>query len=528
MRTALPQQLARKQSHRPRAVTVFAAAFVAGAAAAVGVNRALDVRLAQAKPRVESEAIFVALRSLPQGTPVTVWDVALRDWPKAMLPASALRAHDSFSGQVLRHPLREGQPLLAIQLMPVAGETSGPADAQPTPPPAAYTQVSAPVKPPVEADLWAPAEPAAPAPAAPPVTAESQPVPPAAAQPAPAAAASAPITPETVAWPQPVAAPSIAAPTAQPPADATASAPTGAQSADVRQSDVQPAPSPTAAPQPAISATEEPTIASVPTTPAVDVAPAPAAEPPAAQIAAAEEVQPTQAADATAVTANTVDTPPAAQPELGPLTTSGQPTAAPSPAETAAVPQVPTAVADIVAPEPVAEPVSVVATAPTAPVPPPVAEVAARPLARYLVVPENIAVQADRSFAIPTTVVPPAPSQRPVPGPAGVQQLPPTTGSTVAAPRGQRSGQPAQQQRQAVGQEPRQPQQRQGRQPAPTNGTGNGTATGPTGQPRLGAAMFPNISAGIEAIEGEWGRLRRDRTTADEQAAPQQRPVMAR
>jgi len=65
--------------HRPRALTVFGAAFVAGAAAAFGVNRVLDVHLAQAKPQVESEPIFVALRSLPQGAPVTVWDVALRD-----------------------------------------------------------------------------------------------------------------------------------------------------------------------------------------------------------------------------------------------------------------------------------------------------------------------------------------------------------------------------------------------------------------------------------------------------------------
>jgi hypothetical protein len=122
-----------------------------------------------------------------------------------------------------------------------------------------------------------------------------------------------------------------------------------------------------------------------------------------------------------------------------------------------------------------------------------------------------------------------------VPGPAGVQQLPPTTGSTAAAPRSQPSGQlstrqtaqPAHQ-RQALGQEPRQPQQRQGRQPAPTNGSGNGGNGGPVSQPRLGAAMFPNISAGIEAIEGEWGRIRRDRTTTAEQPAPRQQPVTAR
>jgi len=102
---------------RPKSYTVFAAAFLAGAAAAVGVNRVLDVHLAQRRPQVESEPIFVALRPLAQGSPVTVWDVALKDWPKAMLPSSALRAGDSFEGFVLRHAIREGQPLLAVQLI---------------------------------------------------------------------------------------------------------------------------------------------------------------------------------------------------------------------------------------------------------------------------------------------------------------------------------------------------------------------------------------------------------------------------
>lgn len=487
MRTALPQQLARKQSHRPRAVTVFAAAFIAGAAAAVGVNRALDVRLAQAKPRVESEAIFVALRSLPQGTPVTVWDVALRDWPKAMLPASALRAHDSFTGQVLKHPLREGQPLLAIQLMPATGETSGPRDAQPSPPPAAYTQVVAPVGQPAEADLWAPAEPAAPppatAPAAPPATADAQAAAAVTAQPAPAPASNVSAAQEAVSWPQPVIAPQVAPPVV---------------------------PTPAAAPVEAIASA-----------PAVSASVEPEPEP------VDEGVQP----DAPQLPAAVVAAPISSeQPPADPVEV---PTATQAPVEAAALPQSPTVVAEVVAPEPAAEPVSVVAPEPVAPARQPVAEAAMRQLPRYLVVPENIAVQADRSFAIPTTGMPPAQSQQPVPGPAGVQQLPPTTGATAATPRSQPSGQPyarpaAQpaQQRQAVGQEPR--QQRQGRQPAPTNGSGNGGNGGPSSQPRLGAAMFPNISAGIDAIEGEWGRMRRDRTATAEQPAPRQQPVTAR
>ena len=154
MRTALPKPTPSKQSHRPRAITVFAAAFVAGAAAAVGVNRALDVRLAQSKPRVESEVIFVALRSLPQGAPVTVWDVALRDWPKAMMPTSAVRAHDTFSGLVLKHPLREGQPLLSIQLLPPSQGTSSSAEPPPIPPPAAFTQSTTGAEAKTDGDLW--------------------------------------------------------------------------------------------------------------------------------------------------------------------------------------------------------------------------------------------------------------------------------------------------------------------------------------------------------------------------------------
>jgi len=107
---------------RPKASTVFAAAFLAGAAAAVGVNRALDVHMAQNVPQVESESIFVALRSLPKGSPVTIYDVALRDWPVAMLPATALRSDSSFDGVVLRHPVREGQPILSLQIAKASPE----------------------------------------------------------------------------------------------------------------------------------------------------------------------------------------------------------------------------------------------------------------------------------------------------------------------------------------------------------------------------------------------------------------------
>ena len=111
--------------NRPRPLTILAAAFLAGGAAAVGLNHFLDVHLSQRKPVVESEPIFIAMRSLPSGSPITVWDVALRNWPKAMLPTTAMRVEDSFEGMRLKMPLREGQPLLSVQLEPLmAGGTA--------------------------------------------------------------------------------------------------------------------------------------------------------------------------------------------------------------------------------------------------------------------------------------------------------------------------------------------------------------------------------------------------------------------
>jgi hypothetical protein len=141
--------------HRPSGLTVFLSAFVAGAVVSFGINHLVDTQLAANRPQVECEPIFVALRSLPQGAPVTVWDVALKDWPLAMLPTSALRADNSFEGMVLRYPLREGQPLLAVQLAKAPTEPGAVAthvESFSSPTPAAARRTAA-----AESDAWLPA-----------------------------------------------------------------------------------------------------------------------------------------------------------------------------------------------------------------------------------------------------------------------------------------------------------------------------------------------------------------------------------
>ena len=495
MRSAQTKSTAPTRSHRPRAITVFAAAFVAGAAAAVGVNRALDVRLAQSKPRVESEAIFVALRSLPQGAPVTVWDVALRDWPKAMMPASALRASDTFSGHVLKHPLREGQPLLSIQLAPT-GQGAQPA-AEPTtfPPPAAYTNASSPQLPRTDGDIWSPAEPVR-AQATP---STQQPVPqvvsPVAVQPV---AATPPTTSLAIA---PSIAPAIAAASGAPPVQLPAQDTVSPQEPSVptEPAAVEPTATVAAADGPAMATDTTGTGPTSISSTTADVGAAVAAE--AAVAVEAEVAVEIKVADSPTPAAEPVSAPATVpQPQAGPETTAAADVAPPA-AAIAASDMLETVVAKPAppaAPTPLA--VTPLAVAPLAVTPPtPAAQVnIPRPThLRYLVVPESIAVQADASFAArpaapeqpvtePTQTAPQTGSRS---GSNAVRPLPSTTSAD-------RSGQGRSSQSGPQGKTP----QRQGRQAKPT---GSGTPGNAAPQPRLGAVMFPNISAGISAIDGQ-------------------------
>ena len=269
------------RSHRPRAYTVFGAAFVAGAAAAFGVNNVLDAHLARSRPQVESESILVAIRSLPAGAPVTVWDVALKDWPKAMVPAAAMRVTDDLENLVARHPLREGQPVLAVQL--VRAEAADGAAVKPVEVVSTALQAAAP-----ERDLWDPGQPVKPprdAIAARP-TARTEPVRDGAArsEPGPAAPAvsATPAPPVAIAPPTAGSAASVdpadAAPVT-PPASTTAAAP-AVQSAAPVESLTLPGATPTVAPSsasPAPQATETPIVAATPG------GPQPAADEPAAR-----------------------------------------------------------------------------------------------------------------------------------------------------------------------------------------------------------------------------------------------------
>lgn len=513
MTATVPHRAPPALRHRPKTLTVFAAAFIAGAAVAVGVNRALDVHLAQSKPQVECEPIFVALRSLPQGSPVTVWDVALRDWPKAMVPSTALKSHDTFEGHLLRHPLREGQPLLSVQLMrSAASSTSNDTDptvieqpfAPPPPAPAGKDVADA-------SDSWLPG----PAPTT------------IAATERPARIAAGPqaehVEPTTTPFtatpdqPQPVETPTPENPKPtepRQPTDVVASTPATIEP----QPQLLPTVEPQAVPEPqplpqSVSRTDVPDTVVAATPPSPELVPYPSVTAPAAPPQPA--AQPSRATPAEAATTTIAEPTPDDEPT--PAAAATPPTSTPSPVDPASD--------TVVTTPPTPELKTVLAQNPTtaAQADVPAARTPGQSPNRYLVVPERIALQADVSFVSPpprdrdddqVTTQQPQAVEQPV-----VQQPTRPTPQTTQTPQ-----QKSAQRQTTAGRLPG----RSGpavRSPAAPRATGGGTrqqpgATQPPAGKRPATAtapqtpMFPNIAAGIDALTGGFKRPRDEQRTS--------------
>lgn len=513
--------------HRPRAATVFIAAFVAGAAAAVGINRVLDVHLAQSKPQVECEPIFVALRSLPQGVPVTVWDVALRDWPKAMMPTAAVRVTDTFAGCLLKHPLREGQPLLTVQLLPPASPPVAPADENDG------ETVEEMFVPPVPATVAAP-----PPPTATLVTTTLPAVTIIAGtktdgatvetrgdetgmtgtEPEGTASEHAAATETAVEEVVEVVVETAVTPVAEPAIVATVNESTsGSSVAEAEVGGADPATVASAAdpeePQPQAAKS-----ASQPVLPAEQFATAPpAADLPSPSVAVNVDAaapkpplarirqEPTPAAEPPMVPVATAPAPAAIGPHL-----LGQQAVGSQSKGSAAIdlPSRPAAdvasMPSVIARGEESNPVSVTEAADSS--------------ARYLVVPERIAQQADTSFTTPAapaapTVARATPDEHPAPAqPATAVRQP---GPRPAAGR-QAGTQPAANRnpsRTATGRNPAASKQPQAAQPKPNDRAATSSSSW--------GSMFPNVSAGIEAM-GKW-RTRGREAVADESRDPQPR-----
>jgi len=529
------------RKHRPKASTVFAAAFLAGAAAAVGVNRAFDVHLAQSVPQVESEPIFVAIRSLPKGSPVTIYDVALREWPKAMLPSTALRANTIFDNMVLRHPLQEGQPILSLQLAQVSPEptaqiaatvpaavepdrvvrstplTPAPAfvpyeAATPIPAPATNERPQATITPAAGAEL-AKAEPA---------DVESAKVEPAEAEPAaemtpePAAVAAAGTPePETVAARVTNDTPNVT--------EVTETSPTPSEPMEVASAAPVPEPAPTVAttktsaepsmgePVPAKPVAPTATAPKAPTVAAGEPTPSPAdssiEEPAAAPVASVAEEKDQSAEPTLASTNKPTSVAPAVEPVDVTATVLAE--AAARQAEAANAAEEPATMLESPKPETIAE-----STASPSAQEKPAAAVTPTPASqqvmRYLVVPERIALQVDHSFTRPQPPAAVKPLVQPTNKSQGVRRLPEAsttadrTRSNQSAATQRSNRQPAEQLQAAAG---KIPQALSRQQPASRIEQQAATDQDDANEPML-RSLFPKLSAGLTAMGQEWREFR--------------------
>jgi hypothetical protein len=380
-----------------------------------------------------------------------VWDVALKDWPKAMLPSSALRAGDSFDGFVLRHAVREGQPLLAVQLIRSGQTPQASVAGESFIAPAPAAAAAAPNSTSTQADPWMPAESLAP-----------------------------PATTPVARTKSVVAPPSSAI---EPPAQAVTSTPTPIAAKPIAPEPMTPEPM-TPEPTPTAVAAAEPAASTPATEPATEPAaePARAAAPPAPAIVATSEPtsEPTPA-EPTAVSAARQPIPPSPT-DIDPPTPRRPSIAAADPNDEAKEEAVATDVQSM--------PSVMTSAGQSAGQSGGRSSATAGDAGRYLVVPERIALQADTSFTTPR----PEP-----PGPPAVKAATRQPSRTPAPPAGQppaRRGQQPPRGQQARGQPARGQQQPQPQQPATAE------------QQRTWSGMFPNVAAGIEAMGGSWQRSR--------------------
>lgn len=145
--------------------------------------------------------------------------------------------------------------------------------------------------------------------------------------------------------------------------------------------------------------------------------------------------------------------------------------------------------------------------------PPPAEETGTGAGVRYLVVPERIARQADTSFTTPVAPEGRGAGERQTatPQPRTSAEAPPTTRQAQAK-------QPQVQQPRA-----KQPDARQPQRSTPPRGQSQpkSAATGSEEPgPRAWGGMFPNVSAGLEAMGGWRGRVREAAVPRDGQSRP--------
>lgn len=100
-----------------RYTVVFGVAVLVAAAATFGVWRVLQS--AEARNRVATVPVVVALRDIPEGSEIERDMLGTSTWPAQAMPAGAFSRIDSVMGRVTRVPVFKGEPIVPGRLAPL-------------------------------------------------------------------------------------------------------------------------------------------------------------------------------------------------------------------------------------------------------------------------------------------------------------------------------------------------------------------------------------------------------------------------
>ena len=100
-----------------RYTVVFGVAVLVASAATFGVWRVLQS--AEARNRVATVNVVVAMRDIPEGNEITREMLGTSTWPAGNAPAGAFQRVDSVAGRVTRVPVFKGEPIVPGRLAPL-------------------------------------------------------------------------------------------------------------------------------------------------------------------------------------------------------------------------------------------------------------------------------------------------------------------------------------------------------------------------------------------------------------------------
>ncbi len=113
---------------RPKSLVLLALALGCGLVASIGISQVLDD--SNRPTAVETTPIYVALRNINVGDPLTDEMVALEEWPKDKVPVGSLTTWEELEDRRPRTNVYKGEPILDTKLL-AKGQTNDPIQAVP-------------------------------------------------------------------------------------------------------------------------------------------------------------------------------------------------------------------------------------------------------------------------------------------------------------------------------------------------------------------------------------------------------------